>query len=262
MNKIRITYLLLAAILGVFSILGGCASSSDDDDDDGGIVETLLGPAPVSLGTAGNFAIFSKAGVTNVPTSAITGDIGVSPATEAAITGFTLVRDVSDTFSTTVEVIGKVYASDQAVPTPDTLITAIADIGTAYDDAAGRTTPDGIDLGAGDIGGMTLEPGLYKWATPLAIPTDVTLSGKGVWIFQVDGTLTVDATVKVVLINGAQAKNIYWQVSGAVTLGATSELKGTILGFTGITLGTGATLNGRALAQTAVTLDQNTITRP
>jgi hypothetical protein len=119
-------------------------------------------------------------------------------------------------------------------------------------------------LGAGNIGGKTLTAGLYKFTSAVVIPTDVTISGSStdVWIFQVAGTLTMSSAVKITLAGGAQAKNIFWQTSGAVTLGTTSHFEGNILSQTGINLQTGASINGRMLAQTAVTLQQNAVTKP
>ncbi len=144
------------------------------------------------------------------------------------------------------------------------LSTAVSNMEAAYTDAAGRINPDFLNLGAGSIGSLTLTPGLYKWTSALIIPTDVTFSGgpNDVFIMQVAGTLTMASAVKVILTGGVQAKNIYWQVSGAVTLGTTSHFEGNVLGKTGINLQTGATLNGRMLAQTAVTLEMNTVTKP
>jgi hypothetical protein len=135
---------------------------------------------------------------------------------------------------------------------------------TAYTDAAGRSRPNYLNLGAGNIGGKTLRPGLYKWTSAVVIPTDVTISGgpTDVWIFQIAGTLIMSSAVKITLTGGALAKNIFWQASGAVTLGTTSHFEGIILGKTGINLQTGATINGRLLAQTAVTLQMNGVTKP
>ena len=134
---------------------------------------------------------------------------------------------------------------------------------TAYTDAAGR--PAGVtELGAGNIGGLTLAPGVYKWSSGVSIPTNVTLRGgeNDVWIFQIAGTLKISSGKMVILRSGAQAKNIFWQVAGATTLGTYSTFNGNILDKTNIAVQTGATLNGRALAQTAVTLDANTVTTP
>lgn len=211
----------------------------------------------VNLLSAGNFAILSKTGITSVYKSTVTGDIGTSP-----ITGAAMVIECG-------EVTGNVYSVDAAGPackiTSATMLTsAISDMQTAYLDAEGRINPDYLELGAGTIGGKTLLPGLYKWTSSVNIPTDITIAGSptDVWIFQVAGTLTMSSAVRVTLSGGAQAKNIYWQVADAVTFGTTSHFEGNILGKTGINLQTGATLNGRLLAQTAATLQMNTITKP
>jgi len=226
-----------------------------------------IAQSPVDLGSAGNFAILAKSGITTTGTTSITGDIGVSPITYAAITGFALtpvVPDGSNTFSTSSLVTGKVYAADYTEPTPTNLGMAVLDMQAAYTDAAGRTLPDFTELGAGNIGGLTLVPGLYKWSSCVTIPTDVTLSGgpDDVWIFQIAGTLDISSATKVILSGGAQAKNIFWAVADVVAFGTTSEFNGNILAKTNITMTNGATLNGRALAQTAVTLIANAIIVP
>jgi hypothetical protein len=96
------------------------------------------------------------------------------------------------------------------------------------------------------------------------LPSTITISGSStdVWIFQIAGDLTVSSAVKVILKDGAMAKNIFWQVAGQVTFGTTSHVEGVVLSMTGITFQTGASMNGRALAQSAVILDKNTITSP
>jgi hypothetical protein len=220
------------------------------------------GPVPVPLGTAGTYVVLAKSGVANTPTSAITGDIGVSPIDHTAITGFPLTpADASAAFSTTPEVTGKLYAADYASPTPSNLTTAIGDMMTAYTTAAGRTLPDYTELAAGNIGGLTLAPGLYKWGTGVLIPTSVTLSGgaNDTWIFQIAQGLTQSSATSVILTGGALAQNVVWQVFGAVSIGTTAHFEGRILSQTSIVLGTGASVNGRLLAQTAVTLAGNTV---
>jgi len=140
----------------------------------------------------------------------------------------------------------------------------VGDMEFAYNDAAGRVSPNFTELGAGEIGGLTLAPGLYKWGTGVLISTDVTLSGgpDAVWIFQVAGTLKQANATRVTLAGGALAKNIFWQVAGAVTLGTTAHFEGVVLAKTMIAVNTGATVNGRLLAQTAVTLQMNAVTQP
>jgi hypothetical protein len=217
----------------------------------------------VSLGSAGTFAILAKAAISTVPTSAITGNLGISPAAATFITGFALTADPTNVFSTSAQVTGKVYAADYAVPTPAELSTAVLDMQRAFLDAAGRA-PDSTELGAGNIGGMTLAPGVYRWSTGLLIPTDLTLNGSAtdVWIFQIAQNLEMASATTITMSGGSLPKNVFWQVSGTVDIGTTASFRGNVLGATGITLRTGATVHGRLLAQTAVSLDGNTIVEP
>lgn len=223
------------------------------------------GPLPVNLRTAANFAILSKAAVSTTGTTAVVGDIGVSPAAASFITGFGLIADPSNTFSRSPYVTGKIYASNYATPTPANMTAAVSDMETAFTDAAGRTLPDFTELHSGDISGQTLVPGLYKWGTGVLITSaGVTLAGgpNDVWIFQIAQDLTVNNSAIVTLSGGAQAKNIFWQVAGQATLGTEADFKGNILSQTLISFNTGSKLVGRALAQTAVTLNASAITTP
>jgi hypothetical protein len=220
------------------------------------------GISAVNLGTAGNYVILAKTAVNNNPTSAITGDIGLSPAATSYIVGFSLTDETG--YATSDQVTGKVYAADMAAPTPLNLTTAVENMITAYNDAAGRSLPDFLELASGSIGGLSLSPGLYKWTSTVDIATDITISGNStdVWIFQISENLAVSPATKVILSGGAQAKNIFWQVAGQATFKTTSHFEGVILSMTGVTFQTGASLNGRVLAQTAVALDENVITQP
>lgn len=229
---------------------------SDDELPDDELPDDLM--ESIDLGVSGQFEILSKAGITNVYQSSITGDVGSSPITGAAI------------LVSCSEVSGTIYSVDPAGPLPcritdaTRLTTAIGDMEAAYNDAAGRSNPDFLNLGAGNIGGATLTPGLHKFTSTVIIPADITISGgaNDIFIFQVAGTLNMSSAVNIILTGGAQAKNIFWQVSGAVTLGTTSHFEGNILGKTGINMQTGASINGRILAQTAVTLQMNTANLP
>jgi hypothetical protein len=219
---------------------------------------------PVDLGTSGNFAILAKSGISTVPASVITGDIGVSPAAATLITQFTLSLDASGTFATSTQVTGKVYASDYTPPTPDYLTTAVLDMQTAFTDAAGRA-PDVTELQAGSFPTpVTLVAGVYKWGTSVSIGADLTLNGSStdVWIFQIAQDLIMASGTEIVLTGTAVPENVFWQVTGLTDLDTTSVLNGNIICATGIVLRTGATVNGRALAQTAVTLDHATVTQP
>ncbi len=220
-------------------------------------------PQAVNLKASGNYVVLAKTAITNNPTSNITGDMGLSPAATSYITGFSLTNETGYATSTQVVGGGRIYAADMADPTSANLTTAVENMITAYNDAAGRTSPHFLELGTGNIGGKTLEPGLYKWTNTVTLPANITISGGAdeVWIFQIAEDLTVSSDVKVILQNGAQAKNIFWQVAGTALFGAGSHFEGTILSQTGITFQTGATFNGKALAQSSVILDGNTVVK-
>lgn len=228
---------------------------------DGGIASTGIGTSAVDLGTAGNYAILAKTGVSTVPASAITGDVGLSPAARTYFTDFS--ETLVGTYATSTQVTGKLYAANMTSPTPSALTTAVADMQTAYDFAAGRTQPDELNLLSGAIGGETLTPGLYKWTSSVGINgSNLILSGSGTWIFQVDGDLSIASTIGVTLAGGAVAENIVWVVAGSVTMGANSHFEGIVLGKTNIAMQTGSSMNGRLLAQTSVSLDQATVVQP
>jgi hypothetical protein len=217
----------------------------------------------VNLRTAGDYVILAKSGISSVPASVITGNLAVSPAASTAITGFSLIADSTNVFSTSAEVTGKVYAADYAIPTPSNLTTAVGDMQTAYTDAAGRAA--GVtELGGGSIGGMTLIPGVYKWGSGVLISSNVTLTGcaTAVWVFEIAQGLSLSNATTVSLTGGGLPKNVFWQVAGGVVLGTTAHLEGVVLTQTAVTLATGASINGRLLAQTAVTLDRSTVVAP
>jgi hypothetical protein len=218
-----------------------------------------------NLRSVEGFAILTKSGITDVYRSEITGDVGTSPITGAALL---LKCDEVDGYIYTVDAAGPLACRTTAATK---LTAAIGDMETAYTYAAGISNPSSLNVGAGIIGGRTFTPGVHKWTSTLLIPTDITIEGTGaggavneddVWIFQVAGTLTMSSDVNIHLTGGAQAKNIFWQVAGAVTLGTTSHFEGTLLGKTSIAVQTRASVNGRLLAQTAVTLQMNTVVRP
>lgn len=263
---------------------GGTGSGNGGSGGGGGGGNTTpagAGPALVNLATAGNFVILAKEQIAAYD-PLITGDIGVSPGPSNpmdgnGINGFLETpEDGSAPFSTSARVTGKIYAANYAAPTPTMLNTAITEMAAAYTDASVRTAPEPIDLGDGEIGGKTLAPGLYRATGPILISSNVTLAGgpNDVWIFQVGGDLnqaggtTPDSAAKVVLTGGAQAKNIFWQVTGDglgdsdVYLGENAHFEGTILARNQVSLGTKATMKGRVLSQYIVTLDQSTVTQP
>ncbi len=226
--------------------------------------DVSVSPGAVDLGSAENYVILAKTGISTTGTTHITGDIAVSPEFLTAITGFSETLAPAGTFATSSFVTGSLFAADMTSPTPDLLTTAVSDMELAYTNAAGRVDPDFNELGAGEIGGLTLDPGLYKWGTGVLVSSDVTLHGSAndVWIFQIAQNLKLEDGRAVVLTGGALPENVFWQVAGEVTLQPGATFNGIILSQTGVVLKSGATINGRALAQTAVTLISNSVNEP
>jgi type VI secretion system secreted protein VgrG len=214
-----------------------------------GILVGLVGGASaaataVGLGTANSYAVLAGAGITNTGPTTVTGDLGTFPTTS-----------MSGTASITVN--GANHAGDAVTQGAKT------DLVTAYDTAAGEgpTTPISADLG-----GQTLVAGVYNSASSVGLTGTLTLDAGGdpnaVFVFQAGSTLTTASASNVLMINGAQSCNVFWQVGSSATLGTGSTFRGTILALTSITVTTGVTVDGRVLARNgAVTLDTDTITR-
>jgi hypothetical protein len=215
----------------------------------------VAGPAMVNLGTARDFAILGGLGVSIGANGNVTGSIGLN-ADSISLVGFDTVMDSSNTFSTSTLVSGNLYATDYVGSTPAILATAFAEKAAASNDIASRTTADGTDIGAGVLDGQVLPPGLYVWNGALSITNDITLDGgpNDVWIFRMDGGLTVGIGKTVHLTGGANAKNIFWYATGAASFGANAGFEGILFSDSAIITGVGATVNGRLYAQTTVTL--------
>ena len=211
------------------------------------------GIAPVSLLTAGNFAVLAGPTVTNTGLlTTINGNLGVSPG--AAVTNFP------------PGIVTGPWAMFKADPTA---AQAQLDLTAAYNNAAARTpVPTGTFLNpgaAGDIAGMNLSPGLYKFTGQAKATTSFTLTGSAtdVWIFQIASDLIISNSVTVTLGGNAKMENIFWQVGTSATIGTNVVFKGTIMADQSISMDTGATLDGRLLARiAAVTLNGNTVTMP
>ena len=210
---------------------------------------SLLSPLSASaasqprLVTAGNFAVLAASTVTNTGPTVITGNLGLSPG--SSVTGFP-----------PGIVTGTQHVADS------TAATAQTDLVTAYNDAAGATSTS--NLTGQDLGGKTLTPGVYTFSSSAQLTGTLTLSGNGVFIFQIGSTLTTASASNVLLTNGAQACAVYWQIGSSATLGTGTQFQGNLMALTSITVTTGANiLTGRALARNgAVTLDTNQITTP
>ncbi len=219
----------------------------------------------VQLGTATPFAVLAGTAVTDVPTSSITGDVGLSPAAGTNYAGLTQ-----------AEVTGTIYSTDGTGPAgnvddPALLTDAQNDLTTAYVAAAGQPPTTTFTAGDNQLGGQTLVPGVYAFGhastANISAASPLTLNGEGdagaVFVFQASSDLVTAPNSVVQLENGAQACNVFWQVGSSATLNSASTFVGTIMALTSATLDTGATVEGRVLARNgAVTLDANTITTP
>lgn len=201
----------------------------------------------VGLGSASSFAVLAGTGITNTGPTTVSGSAGGDMGSHP--TGsFTGEADVTTTGT-------KYLAAETAVEEAKTALV------TAYDDAAGRIPATTVSA---DLGGQTLVPGVYNSATSLGLTGALTLDAEGdasaVFIFQAGSTLTTATSSSVVLLNGAQACNVFWQVGSSATFGTSTQFVGHVLALDSISATTGATFNGQLLARNgAVTLDTNTI---
>jgi type VI secretion system secreted protein VgrG len=199
--------------------------------------------ADVILDSADSFAVLGNTGDT-----ILNGNLGVYPG--LTITGFS-----------PGIVNGATYAGGSVAA------QAQADALTAYNTLAGETVSQNGTLTGQDLGGMTLTPGVYFFSAVAQLTGILTLDAQGDsnarFDFQIGSTLTTAGSSSIVLTNGAQADNVFWQVGSSATLGADTSFDGSILADQSITLNAGASMSGRALAlNAAVTLDDNDITVP
>ena len=196
-----------------------------------------------ALGTAINFAVLAGSTITNTGSSVITGNLGLQPGT--SVTGFP-----------PGTVTGVQHIADAVA------VQAQTDLATGYTEAASASPTS--NLSGQDLGGKNLTPGVYSFSSSAQLTGSLTLSGNGVYVFQIGSTLTTASNSVVLLSNGAQACAVYWQVGSSATLGSATHFQGNLMALTSITLDTGANiLTGRALARNgALTLDSNQITPP
>ena len=222
------------------------------------VASAAVSPTPVvELGTSGKYAILTKTGISTVPDSVITGDIGVSPIAATAMTGFSLTLDQLGQFAKSTQIVGEAHAASYGGPVATSLTTAISNMEAAYNDAWGRPTSVNKDIvGAGDV----LTTGVYTFGLDIAIKGDITFSGDDVFIIQSTGNIVMDAGMRVNLAHGAQAKNIFWAAEGFVEVGLGAHMEGILLAKSHVLFKTGSSLNGRILSQTACVLQKATIT--
>ena len=229
-----------ASFLGLIAFAVLFASASPGARVAGSPLPAATAP---SLGSAAAFAVLGGSTVTNTGATNITGNLGVNPGT--AITGFPPGL-----------VTGTTHAADAIA------LQAQTDVTTAYNNLAGQVVD--VDLTGTDLGGLTLAPGVYRFSSSAGLTGALTLNAGGnasaVWVFQIGSTLTTASNSSVIVTNGGQNCNVFWQVGSSATLGTTTNFIGNIIALTSISLTTGATVSGRALARNgAVTLDTNTV---
>jgi hypothetical protein len=242
----------------LFLVFAPVANTQDENPP----VSDGIANTPVSLGTAGDFALLAKTSIVSNPSSLVIGDMGISPAGVSSISGFSLTPDFTNKFATSSQVVGEVYAPDYFDPTPSKLTAAIADMDAAYADAAGR--PANItELGGGSIGGMTLAPGVYSWTADLFVGSDITLTGDGtdVWIFQIGEDLLVGNGTRIRLVGGVDTRNVVWQVVGSVTIEADARFEGIVLGGTTISALPASLVHGGLLSKGDVNVDNTTVVK-
>ncbi|MBN1921661.1 MAG: DUF3494 domain-containing protein [Anaerolineae bacterium] len=219
----------------------------------------VIAAVPPSLGGADSFAVLAATAVTNVPMSAITGNVGLSPAAGTYYAGLAA-----------AEVTGTIYAVDAtgpagSVPDPGLLTTAKTDLNDAYDALVAQACTVTYPGGSKELGGIPpLVPGVYC-ADAFTLQGVLTLDGADtdVWVFKSATTLITSGDAEVVLATGGAPCEVWWQIGSSASLGTNTALAGNILALTSISLATGANLDGRALARTgAVTMQQNAISLP
>ena len=198
--------------------------------------------APVTLGTDANFSVLSGQSITNTGQTTMAKDLGLDPG--SSVTGAPMT-------------LGTMHVNDGVA------IQAKSDLVTAINDAAGRPA---TVLSSTDLSGQAFTPGVYSASSTLLFSAgQVTLNAQGdpnaVFIFQVGSSMTTGSATSVLLTNGAQPCNVFWEIHDSATLGSGSTFVGTVMAQTSITAGSSATLDGRLLASTgSLTLHNNTIT--
>jgi hypothetical protein len=208
------------------------------------VTQTTTNLDQTVLGTAQSFAVLAGSAVTNTGSTTVYGSLGVDPG--LSITGFPpgLVAG------------GTIHAGDAES------LQAQTDTTIAYNALAGQTPT--VDLTGQDLGGLTLTAGVYHFSSSAQLTGVLTLDAQGdpnaIFVFQMGSTLTTASNSSVLVLNGGDDCNVFWQVGSSATVGTTTAFKGNILALTSITLVTGATVSGRTLARNgAVTMDTNDI---
>jgi Ice-binding-like/Bacterial Ig-like domain len=213
------------------------------------------GPATINLGSTGSFAIMATAATTSTGPTEINGNVGLHPGTSQGIPP--------------PQVNGTIHINDAVEA------QAQADLLAAFNDATSRST--NAQVLPGNMGGLTFTPGLYVNSTSVLLMgaganNNVTLDAQGdpnaVFIFKMGSTLTTAPGSQVILVGGAKAANIFWQVGSSATIDTTTSFEGNVLAAVTITVNAGAAVEGRLFAGSAgdpsgaVTVNDSTVTVP
>lgn len=198
------------------------------------------------LVSADGFAVLAGSTVTNTGNTVLNGDLGVYPG--SSITGLG-----------SVTLNGTIHQTDAV--SQQAQIDALA----GYDLLASEAPRQ--NLTGQDLGGLTLTSGVWKFDSSAQLTGTLRLDAGGDsnarFDFQIGNTLTTASNAVVLLVNGAQASNVFWQVGNSATLGSNTSFSGSLLADQNITLNTGADISGRAIALNGyVALDNNQITVP
>jgi len=212
------------------------------------LMACIMADTPIDLGDAGNYAILAGAAITNVGASVIIGNVGIHPG--SVVTGF----------GTPAIHLGAIDVANTASFSAKSALT------TAYNEAAGKEFD--ADLSNQDLGGMTLPPGVYKFAVAAVLNGVLTLDAADqrdpVWTFQIGSAMYFGPSSEVVFKHGVgNAGHVTWQVGSSATIMGRAKVIGNVLAYASITAGAQATVEGRLLARSAaVTVVSDVIIKP
>jgi len=263
-----IVVLSLAGALNIFNT--GCDNTTPDSispmiltvGKGSGLNGDGSGPPPVELNTTDNFTLLAQSAISTERPSEIEGNVGLYSAKSNFMTGFFLSPPL-DTFSTSQQISGRFYAFDYSSPTPALLSAAAEDMKIASRDAASRE-PDHVDISGGLLEDLSLPPATYYWSSNVVVNSNLNLLGgpHDVWIFQISGNLMLNSKTRVLLSDGIQSGNIYWQITGHTVLEENTHFEGVLLADKSINLKSQASVKGLLFSGTSIILDRNKIIKP
>lgn len=220
---------------------------------------------PVNLGSAISFTILAETGISTTGKTLIKGDIGISPLSSTAITGFGLVLSSDKSYSKSALISGFVFAQNYARTTPMKMVNALNDMKTAFNNGNALAPTQPLNLFTGNLSGQNLLPGVYRWKAGLVLgnSSTVTLTGSptDIYVFQIGTSLQIGnkATVN---LGKVLPSNVFWIVGGAAVIGTNARFGGIILAKSSVSLNTGDLINGKLFAQKSVSMNSATITGP